>query len=125
MLQSNSGTVTVEGYDNTRNLQTVRKMIGYCPQYDILYDELSVNEHLELVAKLRSMTKDDMNNSINKILTQISLSNDEKKLAKDLSGGMKRRLSVGMALIGDPEVTNRLYYQNNREKICLHIGINI
>jgi ABC-type multidrug transport system ATPase subunit len=70
MLEPTSGHVTVEGLDNRMHIQDVRKMVGFCPQYgreerlrktfsyfdlfilDILYSELSVQEHLELVGKV-------------------------------------------------------------------------
>ncbi len=50
------------------------------------------------------MDKEKMNESINTILPLIGLTNDRKTLSKDLSGGMKRRLSIGISLINDPKV---------------------
>ncbi len=53
---------------------------------------------------MRHMDKEKMNESINTILPLIGLTNDRKTLSKDLSGGMKRRLSIGISLINDPKV---------------------
>lgn len=53
---------------------------------------------------MRHMTKKAMKNSIARILDLIGLVNDRSTLSKDLSGGMKRRLSIGIALVGDPQV---------------------
>ena len=72
MLEPTSGTITIEGLDSCQHIQDVRKVLGFCPQYgtmifsinhltsaiffyvlDILYDELSVQEHLELVAQVK------------------------------------------------------------------------
>ena len=74
MLEPTSGNVTIEGMDNRMYIQDVRKILGFCPQYgerylniynnlifvsivDILYDELSVEEHLELIGKVGRMEK--------------------------------------------------------------------
>ncbi|CAF4304068.1 unnamed protein product [Rotaria sp. Silwood2] len=104
MLKPTSGNVTIQGMDNQIHIEEVRHFLGFCPQYDILYDELSVEEHLELIAKMRHMDKQLMKESIERILNLIGLTNDRSTLSKDLSGGMKRRLSIGISLINDPKV---------------------
>ncbi|UJR09005.1 hypothetical protein I4U23_013254 [Adineta vaga] len=104
MLEPTSGRVTIQGLDNQSQIEEVRHYLGFCPQYDILYDELSVEEHLELIAKMRHMEKERMKESIETILQLIGLTNDRGTLSKDLSGGMKRRLSIGISLINDPKV---------------------
>ena len=53
---------------------------------------------------MRQMDKEDMRESIDTILQLVSLNNDRQTLSKDLSGGMKRRLSIGISLINDPKV---------------------
>ncbi|CAF1233873.1 unnamed protein product [Adineta ricciae] len=104
MLEPTSGRVTIQGFDNQSQIEEVRHHLGFCPQYDILYNELSVEEHLELIAKMRHMDKEVMKESIETILQLIGLTNDRGTLSKDLSGGMKRRLSIGISLINDPKV---------------------
>ncbi|CAF3392848.1 unnamed protein product [Rotaria sp. Silwood1] len=52
MLEPTSGYVTIEGLNNRTHIQEVRKILGFCPQFDILYDDLSVQEHLELIGKV-------------------------------------------------------------------------
>ena len=59
---------------------------------------------------MRHMNKETMDASIGTILELIGLTSDRQKLAKDLSGGMKRRLSIGIALVGDPKV----HFQSTR-----------
>ena len=59
---------------------------------------------------MRHMTKKAMQNSIARILDLIGLVNDRSTLAKDLSGGMKRRLSIGIALVGDPQVNLTVFF---------------
>ncbi|CAF0914028.1 unnamed protein product [Rotaria sp. Silwood1] len=104
MLEPTSGYVTIEGLNNRTHIQEVRKILGFCPQFDILYDDLSVQEHLELIGKVRHMEPKLMNESIETILQLIGLVNDRHTLSKKLSGGMKRRLSIGISLMGDPKV---------------------
>lgn len=45
-----SGTATILGYDIVHDMKSIRTSIGYCPQHDILYDDLNVQEHFELIA---------------------------------------------------------------------------
>ncbi|CAF1508315.1 unnamed protein product, partial [Adineta steineri] len=104
MLEPTSGQVTIQGMNNQSQIEEVRHYLGFCPQYDILYDELSVEEHLELIAKMRHMNKEFMKESIETILQLIGLTNDRNTCSKDLSGGMKRRLSIGISLINNPKV---------------------
>ncbi|CAF4163607.1 unnamed protein product, partial [Adineta steineri] len=104
MLEATSGQVTIEGLDSREHIQDIRKILGFCPQYDILYEELSVKEHLELVGKMRHMKPEAMKQSIDNILQLIGLVNDQQTLSKNLSGGMKRRLSIGISFMGDPKI---------------------
>ncbi|CAF3110060.1 unnamed protein product [Rotaria socialis] len=104
MMEATSGCVLLQGLDHRIHIQQTRKMIGFCPQYDILYDKLSVQEHLELFSQMRNLNRTKIDESIDKILDLIGLVNDRRTLSKDLSGGMKRRLSIGISLIGDPKI---------------------
>ncbi|CAF3881561.1 unnamed protein product [Rotaria sordida] len=104
MMKATSGCVIIQGLDHRIYIQQTRKMIGFCPQYDILYDKLSVQEHLELFAQIRHLDPTTINKLIDTILDLTGLVNDRRTLSKDLSGGMKRRLSIGISLIGDPKV---------------------
>ncbi|CAF1607738.1 unnamed protein product, partial [Adineta ricciae] len=96
MSQPTSGTITIDA--------NARKLFGFCSQSDILYDELSAEEHLKLIGKMRSMNSIFLKESIEKILELINLNEDRDTLTKNLSGGMKRRLSIGMSLFGDPKI---------------------
>ncbi|CAF2249794.1 unnamed protein product [Rotaria magnacalcarata] len=119
MMEATSGRVLLQGLDHRIHIQQTRKMIGFCPQYDILYDKLSVQEHLELFSQMRNLDRIKIDESIDKILDLIGLVNDRRTLSKDLSGGMKRRLSIGISLIGDPKVS-----QINRYT-TYHISVSI
>ncbi len=76
----------------------------YCPQFDALYDLLTVREHLELFARIKGIEEPDVNGVVMSLVTLMDLTVFENKRAGTLSGGNKRKLSVAIALIGEPPV---------------------
>ena len=97
-----SGTATLEGLDILLEQSRVRRMIGYCPQFDALLDLLTVREHLELFGRLKGVPESELDSKVIKKMTELRLGEFEHRLAGTLSGGNKRKLSVAIALIGDP-----------------------
>ena len=85
-------------------MSEIRKMTGICPQHDILFDELTPKEHLEYFASIRGMAPDRIDDEVKKILSDIDLKEKTDVAVHKLSGGQKRKLSVGIALIGDPKI---------------------
>uniref|UniRef100_A0A7E4WBQ9 ABC transporter domain-containing protein n=1 Tax=Panagrellus redivivus TaxID=6233 RepID=A0A7E4WBQ9_PANRE len=86
-------------------LSECQKEIGYCPQYNPLFKKLTVEEHLRLYGKLKSDIWDRVGDErITRLLNEINLMEKRNELAKNLSGGMKRKLCVAMALIGNSRV---------------------
>jgi ABC-type multidrug transport system ATPase subunit len=81
-----------------------RCCIGLCPQDDIFYEDLSVEEHLLYYARLKGKGPGEDDESVDQILSDTSMLDERRKYAKNLSGGQKRRLSVASALCGDPMV---------------------
>ncbi|KAG1714019.1 ATP-binding cassette sub-family A member 3 [Nymphon striatum] len=104
MYPPSDGTVYVNGYDVRTNLHEARKSLGYCPQVSAYLDELTVKEHLQLIATLKGYPSDLMPTEIEKVIDQVKLKDKTNESASVLSGGMKRRLSLAMALIGDTKV---------------------
>jgi len=92
----------------------IRSRIGFCPQHDLLFDDLTCREHLQLFAKLKGgieigsgQTKDQaIEAEVEKRLAEVKFTSDgdEDKAVKTYSGGMKRKVSIAIALLGDPEV---------------------
>ena len=80
------------------------EQVGVCPQYNPLYEKLSVREHLVVFATIKGIPNDQINTAVDKTLDDILLTEKASTRAADLSGGQKRKLCVGMALIGDPKV---------------------
>lgn len=85
-------------------MEDLRKTMGVCPQHDILFDDLSVEEHLTLFATFKGTDPVEIPNEVNKMIEAIDLKAKRDDLAKNLSGGQKRRLSVGIAFIGNSKL---------------------
>ena len=100
LFPSTAGAATIFGLDVASQISEIRKIMGVCPQHDILFDDLTVKEHLELFAIFKGMKKSDVNNEVEKIIKDIDLDEKRDYLSKNLSGGQKRKLSVGIAFIG-------------------------
>lgn len=98
-----SGKVTVLGEDPTRFSQTMRARIGYMPQLFVLYPELTVWENLNFSASLYGMPL-RRHKRMNEVLEFVELQDDKNKLARDISGGMQRRLTLAATLIHRPEL---------------------
>ena len=97
MLSSTSYDVAeVLGYDLNDDLDAIRENIGICPQFDVLFDDLSARQHLDLYAAIKGRPVVDADT----LLKKLKLPLDSQR-ACTFSGGMKRRLSVGNALVGD------------------------
>ncbi|VDN27279.1 unnamed protein product [Cylicostephanus goldi] len=95
-----SGTATVYGWDIRKEIQRVRDLLGVCPQYNVLFSHLTVAEQLRLFAALKGTPDSQLDREVEEILTSVSLTDKADALASTLSGGMKRRLSIGIALVG-------------------------
>ncbi|KAJ0248825.1 hypothetical protein HA466_0158690 [Hirschfeldia incana] len=85
-------------------MSNIRKMIGVCPQFDILWDALSSEEHLHLFTSIKGLPPASIKPIAEKLLADVKLTGSAKFRAGSYSGGMKRRLSVAIALIGDPKL---------------------
>ena len=82
----------------------VQQNIGYCPQFDALYDELTAREHLQLYSRLRGVPRKDTKQVVNWALEKLTLTQYANKTSGTLSGGNRRKLSTAIALLGHPPV---------------------
>ncbi|KAJ8301077.1 hypothetical protein KUTeg_020064 [Tegillarca granosa] len=99
-----SGTASVNGYDIVKNISGVRESIGLCPQHNILFDTLTVEEHLDFYASLKGLEKSKIKQAIDEMIVILGLESKRNKKSMTLSGGQKRKLSVGIAIIGDSKI---------------------
>lgn len=103
IYSASSGKIFVDNYNVFEETELARRSIGLCPQENIFFKELTVYQHLKLFAVLKNCRK-NIHKEIIRILELLKLSNKSNQLATKLSGGMKRRLQLAMALIGDTEI---------------------
>lgn len=103
-LRPTRGTVRVMGEDPTRLRAETRERIGFMPQNVSLYDDLTVAENLDFVGSLFGLYRPRRRRRIRAILEWLELDDARSRKADQLSGGMRRRLQLGCALIHDPEL---------------------
>lgn len=104
MFPPTSGSAVINGYDVQNNIDGVRSSLGLCPQHNILFDELTVKEHLYFFSKLKGKAESEINEEIIKYVELLELKPKMNAKSKTLSGGMKRKLCVGIALCGNSKV---------------------
>lgn len=103
-LRATSGNSFIGPYDVSEDRRQYLKQIGYCPQQDALIDNLTGFEMLTLFARLRGIPERCIEEAVEDTLDKLGLKRIGHIDCNNYSGGNKRRLSVGMALIGAPEV---------------------
>jgi len=86
------------------NMIEIRKVIGYCPQFDALLPTLTAREHLTLYARIKGVPEEHLDVYVGDLIHELSLDEYADKPAGGYSGGNKRKLSVGIALVGDPRI---------------------
>ena len=104
MMDVTSGDADVYGSSLSKDMDDIRKMVGICTQHNLLWDKLTVLEHLQLFGAIRGTPEENIDSEATDLAAKVGLSNKLHAHAKALSGGMKRKLSVALALIGDPRV---------------------
>ncbi|KAL9302465.1 ABC transporter A family member 1 [Arabidopsis thaliana] len=104
LLPPTSGDALILGNSIITNMDEIRKELGVCPQHDILFPELTVREHLEMFAVLKGVEEGSLKSTVVDMAEEVGLSDKINTLVRALSGGMKRKLSLGIALIGNSKV---------------------
>ncbi|XP_032312874.1 ATP-binding cassette sub-family A member 10 isoform X1 [Camelus ferus] len=85
-------------------MEEIRKDIGFCPQFNIQFDFLTVRENLRLFAKIKGIQPEEVEQEVKRVIMELDIENFQDVIAKKLSGGQKRKLTFGIALLGDPQV---------------------
>lgn len=99
------GQVLINGIDTVRSPLQVKKMIGYLPQDFNVYDDLTAIEMLDYIATLNHIgSKTLRKKKVEQVLEMVNLTGDAKEKVGTYSGGMKRRLGIGLVLIKNPQV---------------------
>ncbi|XP_048642550.1 ATP-binding cassette sub-family A member 13 [Marmota marmota marmota] len=97
-----SGAIMINGKNLQTDLSRVRMELGVCPQQDVLFANLTVREHLLLFASIKApgWTQKELQQQVNKTLKDVGLIQHQHKQTQTLSGGLKRKLSIGIAFMG-------------------------
>jgi ABC-2 type transport system ATP-binding protein len=104
LLDYEAEEIDVLGYDLKKSKRNIQELIGYMPQKFGLYEDLSVQENMQLYAKLQSIPHDLQSNRIDELLEFTGLINFRDFLASELSGGMKQKLGLACSLIKKPKL---------------------
>lgn len=104
MMVPTSGSAIINGKDIRQDINGVRASLGLCPQHNILFDELSVREHIVFFSQLKGLDSKEVKDEVEKYVKLIDLEPKINSLSKTLSGGMKRKLCVCIALCGRSKV---------------------
>jgi ABC-type multidrug transport system ATPase subunit len=105
LLTYNSGQVTIDGMDLSKDRGKIRSMLGYLPQDFRFFSKLKTHEFLDYAARLGGVKgRKHRATLVDEMLERVGLYEARDRNANDLSGGMKRRLGIAQALIHDPQV---------------------
>jgi ABC-type multidrug transport system ATPase subunit len=101
-----SGDAFICGHSVSKNPEITRRLIGYCPQFDAHFQNMTGREHVELYAAIKGVPLSSIRNAAVAKLLEVGLTeSDYDRLSAAYSGGMKRKLSVACATIGNPKVS--------------------
>jgi ABC-2 type transport system ATP-binding protein len=104
VMTPTSGSVTVAGHDSVKDAEEIRAHVGYMPQKFSLYGDLSVRENLEFYADIFGVHGDERQRRFEQVLSFAHMSTITDRRAKQLSGGMQKKLGLACTLIHRPEM---------------------
>uniref|UniRef100_A0A4W6CX94 ATP-binding cassette, sub-family A (ABC1), member 1A n=1 Tax=Lates calcarifer TaxID=8187 RepID=A0A4W6CX94_LATCA len=99
-----SGTAYILGKDIRTELSTIRQNLGVCPQHNVLFSMLTVEEHIWFYARLKGLPEEKVKAEMEQIVNDVGLPHKRKSRTSTLSGGMQRKLSVALAFVGGSKV---------------------
>lgn len=103
-LTPEEGDILVGGISTTKNLDEVKKHIGYLPENNPLYQDMGVVDYLRFVAELQGIPSSEIRERINEMIRICGLKAEKHKKIRELSKGFRQRVGLAQALIHDPEV---------------------
>uniref|UniRef100_A0A3Q3W3E5 P-type phospholipid transporter n=1 Tax=Mola mola TaxID=94237 RepID=A0A3Q3W3E5_MOLML len=99
-----SGTVYIKGMDIRYDMDIIRRTLGVCPQHNVLFDILTVEEHVWFYGCLKGLSEEEVKSELDTLLDDVGLLHKRHEQTKNLSGGMQRKLSVAIAFVGGSKV---------------------
>ena len=103
-IEADSGRAFLNGFDVATQQEQVRQELGYCPQFDPTLDLLTARDHLILYGRVRGISEDRLPVLVQALIDKLGLGPFADNISQTYSGGNKRKLSLAIALIGDPTV---------------------
>lgn len=107
-MAPDSGYAIIAGKDTRTQMDQIRQDIGICLQHDCLFPQLTVREHIQFFSRLKGIYQsgswDEAEASVDQAIQDVALAEKRNTLSKNLSGGMKRKLSVAIAFCGGSKV---------------------
>jgi len=104
LLKSDAGAIRIDGLSLDKNYREYRRLIGLCPQDLIIWESLTCMEQLEFMARLYDVNPKSSRRRSRELLEILGLEKKKHSLAKTLSGGLKRRLNIALAIVHEPEI---------------------
>ncbi|WP_297632393.1 ABC transporter ATP-binding protein [uncultured Clostridium sp.] len=104
LLRPSKGKISILDTDVTKSMKNMNKEIGLVPQEIALYGDLTACENLKFFGELYGLRGKELGNKIEEVLEFIGLTDVKNKKANEFSGGMKRRLNIGCALVHSPKI---------------------
>lgn len=101
-LKPTSGAIEIFGVDAIREANRAKLLMGVTPQEAGVFETLTVREHLEFFGKIKGLEKHSARLQTNEILESLELESEAKRTVGELSGGQRRRILIGLALLGKP-----------------------
>ena len=103
-IAQDNGEIFVFGKETSGRFDEIKKVFGYCPQFDAIFEYLTVYENLEFYARIKGIKRNLVHQLVTSMIEEMSLSEFTNKISGRMSGGNKRKLSVAISMIGNPPI---------------------
>ena len=103
-IMPSNGEIIINGINSNGNFGIIKNQFGYCPQYEAIFEYLTVYENLEFYAKLKGVRQECLNELITALIREMRLQEFTQKISGRLSGGNKRKLSLSISMFCNPPI---------------------